>query len=376
MRFYDKINLLNPSTYNELGYRLYNKEDFGKLQKILTLKFVGLSLEEIGDIMKYDINDKDFKKSLNIQKKIIEDKINHMHTVLKAIDETLLMVEGEEALNWDKFVKIINLINLDKKWIDQYKNASNLRARINIHEKFSTNKEGWMEWYFKQLNIPKNSRILELGCGDGSFWAKNISKVPKDWNIVITDFSEGMLNDAKKNLKKWETNFAFSVVDAQELPYEDESFDVVIANHMLYHLNDIDKALGEIKRVLKPNGIFYASTVGKSHMKEMRDIISLVDKDLLNIEGFTLTKKFQLDSGKDILNKWFKDIEICRYKDSLEVSEGYAIIDYIFSMPGNIETEFKGDKFSRLEEIIKNLIKANNYIHITKDTGFFKSIKK
>ncbi|GAA0723998.1 MerR family transcriptional regulator [Clostridium malenominatum] len=375
LRFYDKINLLKPSTYNDLGYRLYNKEDFGRLQKILTLKFVGLSLEEIGDIMKYDINDKDFKKSLNIQKKIIEDKINHMHTVLKAIDETLLMVEGQEALNWDKFVKVINLINLDKKWIDQYKNASNLRARINIHEKFSTNKEGWMPWYFKQLNIPKNSKILELGCGDGSFWAKNINEVSKDWQIVMTDFSEGMLNDAKKNLKEWKHNFTFGVVDAQELPYEDESFDVVIANHMLYHLNDLDKALGEIKRVLKPNGIFYASTVGKNHMKEMRDIISCVDKDLLNMEGFTLTEKFQLDSGKDRLNKWFKNVEIYKYEDSLEVSEGYAIIDYIFSMPGNIESVFKGDKFSKLEEIIKGLIKDKNYIHITKDTGFFKSIK-
>src|SRR3712207_851365 len=141
LRYYDKIGLLKPSSYNELGYRLYGKQDFGKLQKILTLKFIGLSLDEIKDIMKYDLNDKDFKKSLEIQKEIIEKKINHAFNVVKAIDETLSMIDKENVLNWNKFINIINVINKDKKWMDQYQNASNLRARINLHEKFSTNKE-------------------------------------------------------------------------------------------------------------------------------------------------------------------------------------------------------------------------------------------
>ncbi|WP_246582619.1 MerR family transcriptional regulator [Clostridium mobile] len=375
LRFYDKINLLKPSNYNELGYRLYNKQNFGRLQKILTLKFIGLSLEEIGDIMKYDIDDKDFKKSLNIQKKIIEEKIDHMSNVLKAIDETLIMVQKEDNLNWDKFVNVINLINMDNKWIEQYKNASNLRARINIHEKFSSNKEGWMPWYFTKLDIAKGAKILELGCGDGSLWLKNIEKVHESWNITLTDFSQGMLNDTRNNLEKWENRFNFAVVDAHDLPYSDGSFDIVIANHMLYHLGDLNKALSEVKRVLKTGGQFYASTVGKNHMKEMRDIIAQVDKNLLNMEGFTRTENFQLENGEDILKNWFRDIVINRYEDSLMVTESSALMDYIFSMPGNIKNNFSKEKFNKLEGKMKKIIKEKGSIYINKDTGFFKAIK-
>ncbi|MEW9093644.1 MAG: MerR family transcriptional regulator [Clostridiaceae bacterium] len=375
LRFYDKINLLKPSNYNELGYRLYNKQNFGRLQKILTLKFIGLSLEEIGDIMKYDIDDKDFKKSLNIQKKIIEEKIDHMFNVLKAIDETLIMVQKEDNLNWDKFVNVINLINMDNKWIEQYKNASNLRARINIHEKFSSNKEGWMPWYFTKLDIVDGAKILELGCGDGSLWLKNIEKVHESWNITLTDFSQGMLNDTRNNLEKWENRFNFAVVDAHDLPYSDGSFNIVIANHMLYHLGDLNKALSEVKRVLKPGGQFYASTVGKNHMKEMRDIIAQVDKNLLNMEGFTRTENFQLENGEDILKNWFRDIVISRYEDSLMVTESSALMDYIFSMPGNIKNNFSKEKFNKLEGKMKKIIKEKDNIYISKDTGFFKAIK-
>ncbi|SQB91431.1 transcriptional regulatory protein [Clostridium tetanomorphum] len=257
LRYYDKIGLLKPSSYNDLGHRIYSKEDFGKLQKILTLKFIGLSLEEIGDIMKYDINDKDFKKSLEIQKEIIQEKVKHMDTVIKAIEETLYMVEKEDTLNWDNFINIINVINFDKKWLEQYKNSSNLRARINIHNNFSTNKEGWMNWFFNQLKLPDKVNILEVGCGDGSLWAENLHKIPKSWNVILTDFSEGMLEDAKKNLKNSSHKFKFNVVDIEKkIPYKDGSFDVVIANHMLYHLNDIDKGIQEISRVIKKMDIF------------------------------------------------------------------------------------------------------------------------
>lgn len=375
LRYYDKIGLLKPCGYNTLGYRLYSKEDFGRLQKILTLKFIGLSLEEIGDIMKYDINDKNFKKSLVIQKEIIGERVQHMFTVIKAIDETLQMVEKEEVLNWDKFINVINLINLDKKWIEQYRNASNLRARINLHESFSINKEGWMPWFFKQLNLPNNINILELGCGDGSLWVKNLDKIPKGWNITLTDFSQGMLKDAKKNLEKYADRFSFNVVDAENIPYENESFDVVIANHMLYHLNDIDRALGEINRVLKKEGYFFASTVGKNHMKEMRDIVRLVDESILKLEGFNLTKKFQLENGMKILRYYFDEISMKRYTDSLKITKGTPLIDYIFSMPGNIEERFNEYKYKKLEKILEEIIQNKGYIYITKDTGFFSGRK-
>ncbi|RXI45958.1 MerR family transcriptional regulator [Clostridium tetani] len=375
LRYYDKIDLLKPTAYNELGHRLYTKEDFGNLQKILTLKFIGLSLEEIGDIMKYDLISNGFKKSLEIQKEIIEEKAKQMKNIVKAIDETLNMVEEEEKVNWDKFINIISLINEDKKWIEQYKNSSNLRARINLHQRFSTNKEGWMPWFFKNLPLNEECKVLELGCGDGSLWRINYNYIPKSWDIYLTDFSKGMLEDAKKNLVKQKERFKFEIVDVEKIPYEDESFDLVIANHMLYHVENIDRAMSEIKRVLKKDGVFYASTVGKEHMKEMREIISKVDKNILQVESFNLTEKFQLENGKKILNNWFPYVDIKKYEDSLTIKEEDALLDYIFSMPGNIREKFDGERLKKIQTILKKEKVQKGYIYITKDTGFFKSKK-
>ncbi|CAM2904695.1 MerR family transcriptional regulator [Clostridium sporogenes] len=405
LRYYDKIGLLVPSSHNELGHRLYSKEDFGKLQKILTLKFIGLSLEDIANIMKYDLNHKDFKKSLEIQKEIMKKKIKHIQSIIKAIDEAADTIDFNKEMNWDKFINIISAINSDKNWTQQYENASNLRARIAIHELFSTNKEGWMPWFFKELkqelsrlssncqnynekinneNISElsnldlkqsNIKILELGCGDASLWNKNFNHIPSNWDITLTDFSEGMLKDAKKNLREKISRFNFKIVNAESIPFEEESFDVVIANHMLYHVPNINKALKEINRVLKSEGILFASTVGKNHMKEIREIISTFDIYNLTSESWEITDSFQLENGLKIVSEYFNMVELKRYKDNLKVTDPVYILDYIFSMPGNNKVNLSSKDLKKIYDYLEDNIKEKENIYITKDTGYFKGKK-
>lgn len=375
LRYYDKIDLLKPSSYNQSGHRLYSKQDFGRLQKILTLKFIGLSLDDIANIMRYDLSDNDLKKPLEIQKEIMKEKIHHIQMVIKAIDEAVHMLDNTHVLNWDKFINIINVINIDKKWIEQYENASNLKARIRIHELFSSNKQGWMNWFFEQLNLPNKVSILELGCGDGTLWDKNFNKIPVGWNITLTDFSNGMLKDAKMNLGDKASRFKFKKIDAQNIPFENCSFDVVIANNMLYHVADKEKAFTEIKRVLKPNGYFYASTIGKNHMKEMRDIITIFNSDNITSESWTETESFQLENGIEQVSKWFNEVKLKRYNDSLNVTSAMPLIDYIFSMPGNTKEFFTELKLQELINFLEKEINKTGGIYITKDTGFFEARK-
>lgn len=375
LRYYDKIGLLKPSSYSTYGHRLYNLEDFSKLQKILTLKFIGLSLEDISKIMNYDVNHRDLKKSLEIQKKIMKEKIYHIEAVIKSIEEAENMMDKEKELNWNKFVNIINIITTDQKWMEQYENASNLRARIKIHELFSTNKQGWMKWFFNHLNLPDKVSILELGCGDGMLWQKNLNKIPEGWNITLTDFSPGMLEDAKKNLTLNLKRFKFDIIDVQHIPYKDNSFDVVIANHMLYHVTNVDKALSEIYRILKPGGYFYASTVGKKHMEEMREIIKRANLDNITTDSWNLTESFQLENGLDKIKVWFKNVTVKRYNDNLKLKTVEPLMDYIFSMPGNTQNTFDKNNINNLKDFLESEINKNGYIYITKDTGFFQGMK-
>ncbi|MBC8235425.1 hypothetical protein H8E77_38250 [bacterium] len=65
---------------------------------------------------------------------------------------------------------------------EQYRNASNLNARFQLHERFSINKYGWHQWVFDQFDIHPNAHILELGCGQGFLWVKNIGRIPETSN--------------------------------------------------------------------------------------------------------------------------------------------------------------------------------------------------
>src|SRR5215213_9108254 len=186
---------------------------------------------------------------------------------------------------------------------DQYRDSSNLDARAVIHQRFSTNSYGWFRWVFDALlKLPEDAKILELGCGHGLLWKENASRIPAGWNITLSDLSSGMLDAAWRNLVVTGRAFQFKEIDAQSIPFEDETFDAVIANHMLYHIPDRTKALQEIKRVLKPGGTLIAATVGNNHMKEMMEYLQQVHAD--NIwESYAIS--FTLENGFEQLKSVF-----------------------------------------------------------------------
>ena len=72
---------------------------------------------------------------------------------------------------------------------EQYQDASNLNARIQLHRRFSVNKYGLPRWVFDQLDFSSTSRILELGCGPANLWRENLDRIPKGWDITLSDLS-------------------------------------------------------------------------------------------------------------------------------------------------------------------------------------------
>lgn len=369
IRYYDSAELLKPSSYSESGYRLYCDKDFAKLQKILTLKYLGLSLSDIKEMLNEDVDKNELKESLKMQRDLVEEKISHMQTVLKSIEETEDLIYNSSDFMWEEVIKIIDSINLDKEIINQYKTSQNLKSRINIHDKFSTNKYGWHRWVFDKIQFKHNMRILEIGCGNGELWKKNKDRLPQEAKVYLTDKSEGMIEDAKNNLKDVNYNFIFAVVDSENIPYEDEYFDIVIANHVIYHIKNKEKALKEISRVLKADGSLVASTIGINHMKELENICSEYNSEI-NLSCDKFPKIFGLENGQQLLDEFFEDINIERYDDSLVVTEANPLMDYIFSTIGNVKEVISG-KEKDFEKYIENKIEKNNGIVINKYSGMF-----
>ncbi|HKS49239.1 MAG TPA: class I SAM-dependent methyltransferase, partial [Amycolatopsis sp.] len=98
-------------------------------------------------------------------------------------------------------------------------------------------------------------RSLELGCGTG-FFTLNLKLAGVLDECHATDLSPGMVEVAQRNARNLGFDIEGRVADAERLPYEDESFDIVVGHAVLHHIPDLDLAFGEILRVLKPGGRF------------------------------------------------------------------------------------------------------------------------
>ncbi len=248
---------------------------------------------------------------------------------------------------------------------DQYKDGTNLSARIRLHQRFSTNRYGQMRWMFDRIQLPENARVLELGCGTGILW-RGSAKVPRGWRVILSDMSNGMLRETRTSLAQLGHSFSYMQTDAQAIPFRDESFDAVIANHMLYHVPDIPRALEEVRRVLKPSGFCYAATMGLANLQEMNELAVR----FFSIPRMTeSTARFGLESGEAYMRNAFSEVKLERYPDSLVITEAAPLMDYICSM--RVRSRITDEQIAALRAHVENEIATHGEIRMTKDSGLF-----
>jgi SAM-dependent methyltransferase len=259
---------------------------------------------------------------------------------------------------------------------DQYRDSSNLGARIALHERFSTNPRGFHRWVFDHLDLPDEASILEIGCGPATLWVENMERIPSGWNITLTDASLGMVGEARQRLDD-SRPFTFLVADAQEMPFAHESFDAVIAAHMLYHVPDRDMAFSEIVRILRPGGRLCAATNGMRHMHELVAMLRVLDPEWSHESIGTDLPNFNLQNGAGQLSQWFKEVTLLRYEDSLSVKEAKPLVNYLLSgmhaqaLTERLPDEEFQERVSTLEVSLERELTARGSIHVTKDTGMF-----
>lgn len=361
LRYYDKIGLLKPSTVLSNGYRQYTDTDLLKLQKILSLKHLGFSIEEIFPIV---LEDQSLKESFKMQIDLVDSRIKHMVAIKESMESIISSID-DNNIDWSKIISLIKMSNDDSSIVEHYKNAKNLNVRISLHDKYSHNKQGWFPWLFQQIDFSKINRLLEVGCGNGKLWKSNKIDL-RNREIFISDSSQGMIDEVRKSLGN---NFNCLVFDCEKIPFKDNYFDAVVANHVLFYVYDLEKALKEISRVLNSNGIFYCSTYGSNHMKEINDLVSDFDSRIY-LSQTKLYNVFGLDNGVDILKKHFKNVKMKLYDDYLIVDRSKPIIDYIMSCHGN-QNELLGLRLGEFKTYLDNILNRKGNIRITKEAGIF-----
>ncbi len=258
---------------------------------------------------------------------------------------------------------------------DQYKTGRNLSARAALHERYRSAAVPWPNWVFAQLALEPGSRILECGCGPGWLWRHNLQAIPPGCHITLTDLSTGMLKEAESALKESGYSLQFETADIQKLPFAAGSFEVVVANHMLYHVPVLETALAEVRRVLKNNGRFFAATNGAGHLRELWQIgrelaAEFSDESILaqNTPEDRWHLSFSLENGAEHLHPYFKNVAVKMFDDTLIVTEAEPILAYLAS---SISAGFPVEKWEQMKDFIQEKIDASGNIVIQKETGLF-----
>lgn len=206
--------------------------------------------------------------------------------------------------------------------------------------------------------------------------AKKYSSFTQGLHLILTDRSEGMLEETRENLKSYEQlldehkiSIEYRIMDANDLSLEQQMYDAVIANHMLYHVKNRDACLQEIAKALKTDGTFFCSTVGDSHMKELHKLVDNFDSRI-EMPSAHFTVAFHLENAMQQLEKHFNTIERHDHENDLIVDDANVIYDYIDSYPGNAHF-ILSQRGNELRQMLQTKLEKEGAFFIHKSTGIF-----
>jgi 2-polyprenyl-3-methyl-5-hydroxy-6-metoxy-1,4-benzoquinol methylase len=254
----------------------------------------------------------------------------------------------------------------------QYSSDENLRVRHETHERYTVPKKNFVEWAINCLNWRGDERVLDVGCGPGLYFSK-LQDLHPNISYVGVDLMPAMLANHPANKQ-------VAVSNILTLPFADAQFDVVMANHMLYHVEDVEGALQELRRVLKPDGMVMIATNSLNTMPELqvlmrRAIVLLTRQGAAQVRAPALpSDHFALENGTRMLAKHFFAVVRHDLPSALVFPDVEPAIAYLESSrdlrSSQLPTDVSWDDVMMImRQQINQLIKHLGELVINKQTG-------
>jgi SAM-dependent methyltransferase len=275
-----------------------------------------------------------------------------------------------------------------------YADPTKLGARIDLHNCFSTNPVRFPEWELSLIDLSAVRRALDAGCGTGNFLVPLARRLAGQGATVIgLDLSAGVLATARARVEAEGLPATCQIGDVEALPFADGTFDLALANFMLFHVPDLDRGIAELRRVLRPGGTLLAATNGVGHMRELFELGATASVAAGAPEGMlalapTAERQesrlpFSLENGAAWLGRHFAQVRLEHHLDALHVTELDPLVAYFAStwtLDQAVEaTAFAPEERASLREriveqfsaLVVERLAAEGGVHITKDAGAF-----
>ena len=208
----------------------------------------------------------------------------------------------------------------------QYRSSANLDARIALHRRYTPPGQDMLDYVWNRYHFAASDHVLEIGCGTGEFWTHPTCHLPSGIQMFLTDRSPGMIEHARQRLEHLNTGVRFGIADATHLPTPDNTFSVVLAHFMLYHVPAKRKALLEFSRVLSSRGWVGIVLTGPTNMEKIFDTIRRVAPHA-NVAK-TDAALFNAESGDPVIRSVFTTVTRYDYTCTMQIDDPELIIGY------------------------------------------------
>lgn len=274
-------------------------------------------------------------------------------------------------------INIATVFNQEYLISKAYATEDHLSIRSQTHELYSQPQQDFTAWILDLIPWKGSEVVLDAGCGAGLYIQPIHKRLIDGGKIFSADLSFGMLSDVAKKESASCSNLLNT--DILHLPIQDASCDILLANHMLYHVPDIHAALKEIKRVLQPGGYLIAATNAKDSMMKIVEEIEKAYQTLgdpIQIPPTPPRASFSLENGCAFFEMDFHDFKIHRLESHLVFPDAKPVIAYINSMRSFYEPQISTSisweaMLAEMEIQITREIKQNGEYRVAKTTGAF-----
>lgn len=253
----------------------------------------------------------------------------------------------------------------------QYGDSRKLAARARLHSQYSVAETGWFPWVAGQLPLRSGDHVLDIGCGPGWFWAAAADLLPQPIALTLVDLSPGMVAEARGRCEALQFgSVRGEAADATSLPFADDTFDAVIAMHMLYHLPDPRAAIAEMERVLKPGGYLAVTTNDIGNLSALYELTTVFGSDPVDPAGAA----FGFETAEELLRARFGEVSFARHPARLRITEPDDVFLALTSYPpGDKASEEQLVRFH--EAIVAAFARGDGVLEADKQIGLFLSRK-
>lgn len=294
LRFYEEKGLLKPMRDEVSGYRLYSEQDILRLQLILIYRALEVPVKTIVDILKGDSHAQTMTH-LYTQWQVLNNKVSQ-YKALQAQIESLIDGHLDPTKDEDLKEKLLEWTEEENHWQDKWnfdqwaptydQSVIDNKGSLNIYGAYKE----LLETIYRESDLSTNPVILDLGVGTGNLGAKYISN---NTTVYGVDQSKEMLYRAKVKYP----DLKLRLGEFTGLPFEADTFDLVVSSYAFHHLTDKEKlkAIKEINRVLKVGGqvvigdLMFESKQSKNHI-----MASLTEREqtIIEDEYYTVIETF------------------------------------------------------------------------------------